>query len=122
MALMLLHEQQKGKNSVVSGYIEQLPAEFDTLLHWSSEELQLLMYPPLIQQVSVYGDWQSLHAACIASLCSYFSIVTSWQQQATVNCHQDKHCNQCVARACCCARMHMHLLYHWHFCVSQYFM
>jgi len=77
MALMLLHEQQKGKNSVVSGYIEQLPAEFDTLLHWSSEELQLLMYPPLIQQVSVYGDWQSLHAACIASLCSYFATASN---------------------------------------------
>jgi len=58
MALMLLHERQKGKSSVVSGYIEQLPAEFDTLLHWSSEELQLLMYPPLIQQVLVHGDWQ----------------------------------------------------------------
>jgi len=27
-------------------------------LHWSSEELQLLMYPPLIQQVLVHGDWQ----------------------------------------------------------------
>ena len=43
---------------MVSGYIEQLPAEFDTLLHWSPEELQLLMYPPLIQQVLVHGNWQ----------------------------------------------------------------
>ncbi|KAA6421676.1 MAG: N-methyltransferase (ISS) [Trebouxia sp. A1-2] len=51
MALMLLHERKKGKNSAVSGYIEQLPARFDTLFHWSPEELQLLMYPPLIQQV-----------------------------------------------------------------------
>lgn len=58
MALMLLHERQKGKSSVVSGYMEQLPAEFDTLLHWTSEELQLLMYPPLIQQVLMHGNWQ----------------------------------------------------------------
>lgn len=58
MALMLLHERKKGKNSAVSGYIEQLPARFDTLFHWSPEELQLLMYPPLIQQVMVQGDWQ----------------------------------------------------------------
>ena len=51
MALMLLHEQQKGQQSAVSGYVEQMPTDFDTLLHWSSEELQLLMYPHLIQQV-----------------------------------------------------------------------
>ena len=51
MALMLLHEQQKGKESNVSGYIEQLPTSFDTLLHWSPQELQLLMYPHLVQQV-----------------------------------------------------------------------
>lgn len=51
MALMLLHEQQKGQQSPVSGYVEQMPTDFDTLLHWSPEELQLLMYPHLIQQV-----------------------------------------------------------------------
>lgn len=68
MALMLLHERQKGKSSVVSGYIEQLPSEFDTLLHWSSEELQLLMYPPLIQQVqqqkqSWHNHYKNVQAA-----------------------------------------------------------
>ena len=51
MAIMLLYEQQKRQQSVVSGYVDQMPATFDTLLHWSSEELQLLMYPHLIQQV-----------------------------------------------------------------------
>ena len=51
MALMLLHEQQKGQESSVSGYVDQMPLDFDTLLHWSPEELQLLMYPHLIQQV-----------------------------------------------------------------------
>ena len=51
MALMLLYEKQKGPASTVSGYIEQLPTEFDTLLHWSEEEKQLLMYPHLLQQV-----------------------------------------------------------------------
>ena len=51
MALMLLYEKQKGRQSVVSGYVDQMPASFDTLLHWSPEELQLLMYPHLIQQV-----------------------------------------------------------------------
>ena len=51
MALMLLHEKQNLKESAVSGYIQQLPTEFDTLLHWSDQEMQLLMYPPLMQQV-----------------------------------------------------------------------
>lgn len=51
MALMILHEKQQGKGSAVSGYIEQLPTEFDTLLHWSDQEMQLLMYPHLMQQV-----------------------------------------------------------------------
>ena len=51
MALMLLHEKQNSKESAVSGYIGQLPTEFDTLLHWSEQEMQLLMYPHLMQQV-----------------------------------------------------------------------
>lgn len=55
MALMLLHERRQGKDSAVSGYIQQLPTDFDTLLHWTPEELQLLMYPHLLQQVS--QDW-----------------------------------------------------------------
>ena len=63
MALMLLHEQQKGKKSDVSGYIEQLPTDFDTLLHWSPQELQMLMYPYLIQQV------QLLHIVGIIVTC-----------------------------------------------------
>ena len=54
MALMLLHERHKGKDSAVSGYIEQLPTAFNTLLHWSPEELQLLMYPHLLQQVGLH--------------------------------------------------------------------
>lgn len=51
MAVMLLHEKRKGTHSAVSGYVEQLPADFDTLLHWSDQEMQLLMYPHLLQQV-----------------------------------------------------------------------
>ena len=51
MALMLLHEKGNRKESAVSGYIEQLPTGFDTLLHWSEQEMQLLMYPHLLQQV-----------------------------------------------------------------------
>ena len=48
---MLLHEKRKGTESAVSGYVEQLPTDFDTLLHWSDQEMQLLMYPHLLQQV-----------------------------------------------------------------------
>lgn len=51
MAVMLLHERRRGVQSAVSGYVEQLPADFDTLLHWSDQEMQLLMYPHLLQQV-----------------------------------------------------------------------
>lgn len=51
MALMLLHERKRSQGSLVSGYIAQLPQQFTTLLHWSEEELHLLMYPHLIQQV-----------------------------------------------------------------------
>lgn len=53
MALMLLHEKHKSNESAVSGYIEQLPTDFNTLLHWSDQEMQLLMYPHLMQQVQL---------------------------------------------------------------------
>ena len=53
MALMLLHEKHNSNESAVSGYIEQLPSDFDTLLHWSDQEMQLLMYPHLMQQVQL---------------------------------------------------------------------
>lgn len=53
MAVMLVHEKQKGVQSAVSGYVEQLPSDFDTLLHWSDQEMQLLMYPHLLHQVQL---------------------------------------------------------------------
>lgn len=62
MALMLLHEKQKGTTSAVSGYVEQLPTDFSTLLHWSRDELQLLMYPNLLQQVCVLSSPRMPHA------------------------------------------------------------
>lgn len=71
MALMLLHERHKGQQSEVSGYVQQMPSSFDTLLHWSPEELQLLAYPHMIQQVgaSWHCDMFVQSEATAGSLC-----------------------------------------------------
>ena len=52
MALLLLEEMQRGRDSPVWGYVEHLPRQFDTLLHWSEAELGELCYPALQQSVS----------------------------------------------------------------------
>ena len=53
MALLLLDERRRGRDSPVWGYVEHLPRHFDTLLHWSEAELCELCYPAL--QLSVSG-------------------------------------------------------------------
>lgn len=48
---MLLQERRQGDASRVAGYVQQLPREFDTLLHWSAEERAALRYPHLQKEV-----------------------------------------------------------------------
>ena len=50
---MLLHERRLGGASRVAGYVQQLPRNFDTLLHWSPAEREALQYPHLVNEVSI---------------------------------------------------------------------
>ena len=56
---MLLHERRLGAASRVAGYVQQLPREFTTPLHWSSAQLQQLQYPHL--QTAVRNQFLTHH-------------------------------------------------------------
>ena len=45
VALNLLHEVNKGKESEFHTYVQQLPKDFDLLSMWTDEELKMLQYP-----------------------------------------------------------------------------
>lgn len=51
IGVLLLHEQQKGDASPLSTYIRSLPSAVDSPVTWSDQQLQLLQYPHLQQQV-----------------------------------------------------------------------
>ncbi|CAM9836292.1 unnamed protein product [Ascophyllum nodosum] len=71
LALKLLWERQLGTASAVKGYVDFLPAQgsFDTLVHWTDQELDLLNYPKCSdsakrQRVAWDNLYQNLVTSC----------------------------------------------------------
>ena len=64
MALLLLEERRRGCDSPLWGYVEHLPWQLDTLLHWSEAELCELCYPALQQSVSGHDAVLIRQLAC----------------------------------------------------------
>ena len=92
MALLLLEERRRGRESPVWGYIEHLPQQFDTLLHWSEEELAELRYPALQQAVSTERASSTAHmTACDMSDA----------QRAELPAQQARHCSHCAQESAC---------------------
>lgn len=59
MAMLLLHARAGGGGVDLSAYIDALPREFDTPLHWSEEELEELQAPLFKRRV--VDDRRTLH-------------------------------------------------------------
>jgi hypothetical protein len=61
MALQVLAEKRKGKESPYLPYIEELPADFSSPLMWTDAELAELQYPYVLQEVRQSdGHWGSI--------------------------------------------------------------
>ena len=87
MALLLLEERRRGRDSPVWGYVEHLPLQFDTLLHWSEAELRELCYPALQQLVSGCDAVQIHQGRLVASSCmDGCGGVCTWQAAYLAGC------------------------------------
>eukprot|EP00241_Pyramimonas_parkeae_P002640 CAMPEP_0114224808 /NCGR_PEP_ID=MMETSP0058-20121206/310_1 /TAXON_ID=36894 /ORGANISM="Pyramimonas parkeae, CCMP726" /LENGTH=452 /DNA_ID=CAMNT_0001335319 /DNA_START=144 /DNA_END=1502 /DNA_ORIENTATION=+ len=64
LALVLLNELKKGSASSYSAYIQQLPQEIYTLGTFTSQQLQELQYPPIIEEGNrARRELRDMHAA-----------------------------------------------------------
>ena len=62
LGLKLLVEIQKGESSPLTNYIKALPTAIPTPLHFSEEQLEMLQYEPLVQDVAEQKTlWYSLY-------------------------------------------------------------
>lgn len=77
MALILLHERSLGDKSRFGPYIRVLPqpGSFDTIIHWSSEDMARLQYPHAavlkerrLQEIRAYHNVRRIHLE-IEDLC-----------------------------------------------------
>ncbi|CAM9340116.1 unnamed protein product, partial [Laminaria digitata] len=69
LALKLLWERQLGAASAVEGYVNVLPAQgtFETLIHWTDQELDLLKYPKCAASAKRQrATWDKLHESLLA--------------------------------------------------------
>eukprot|EP00903_Cladosiphon_okamuranus_P010829 g10230.t1 len=69
LALKLLWERQLGSASAVEGYVKVLPAQgsFETLVHWSDQELDALKYPKCVGSAKRQrAAWDKLYQDLVA--------------------------------------------------------
>ncbi|CAM9522260.1 unnamed protein product, partial [Discosporangium mesarthrocarpum] len=69
LGLKLLWERQLGGASKVKGYVDLLPSpeSFETLVHWSDEELAELMYAPCIGSAKRQRlKWDKIHQELVS--------------------------------------------------------
>ena len=62
LACLLLAELQKGDSSPLKAYLDALPEAIPTPLHWTPEQLEMLQYRPLVDEVDKQREvWHGLY-------------------------------------------------------------